>query len=185
MQPFARERDSFYHVRWLAMMDSKLAVFGTPALIRTELDRYLNHSAADPSLERKLSHLRHDDVSWCVATVPEGDNEIRPIFRALDSTFADLLRMGDTIQFGIRYGRQVEFEYEVNLAARSDAEAIQRSFAEPAANQVKSSTLPVSTFSRVDGGVRGVLKVPKARYETWLAEAKINLRRAAADESKH
>lgn len=184
-QPFTRERDSFYDVRWLAMMDSKLAVFGTPALVQTELDRYLNHSAADPFLERKLSHLRHDDVSWCVATVSGGDNEIRPILQTLDSTFADLLRIGDTIQFGIRYGRQVEFEYEINLASRFDVETIERSFAERAANQVKSSTLPVSTFSRVDGGVRGVLKVPKARYEAWLAEAKVNLRRAAADESKY
>ncbi len=171
MQPFARERDSFYDVRWLAMMDSKLAIFGSSALVQTELDRYLNHNAADPALERKLSHLRHDDVSWCVATVPDRGSEIRPILQMLDLRFADLLQMGDTIQVGIRYGRQVEFEYEVNLASRPDADAIQRSFAEPVAHQVESSMLPVSTFRRVDGGVRGVLKVSKARYETWLAEA--------------
>lgn len=170
IQPFARERDSFYDVRWLAMMDSKLAVFGTPALVRTQLDRYLDHVPADPSLERKLSHLRNDDVTWCVATVPEVDNEIRPIFRMLDSTFADLLRIGDAVQFGIRYGRQVEFEYEVNLASRSDANAIQRSFAEPVANQVERHMLSISTFNRVDGGVRGLLRVPKAQYEAWIAE---------------
>ena len=166
------------------MIDSKLAVFGTPALVRTELDRYLNHSAAEPTLERKISHLRHDDVSWCVATVPKNDNEIRPIFQTLDSRFADLLRMGDTIQFGIRYGRQVEFEYEVNVASRPDVEAIERSFAEPLATDMESSTLPVSTFSRVDGGVRGVLKIPKARYETWL-ETLANLRRARGEMSTH
>jgi hypothetical protein len=185
MQPFARERDSLHDVRWLAMMDSKLAVFGTPALVQQELDRYRSHSVPDPLLERRLSQLRHDDVSWCVATLPEGDDEIRPIFRALDSKFAELLRIGDTVEFGIRYGRQVEFEYEVNLASGSNAEAIPRSFAEPITTGSENAVIPVSTFNRVDGGVRGVLKVSKARYESWLAEAIANVRPTAADMPTH
>lgn len=176
MQPFARERDNFYDVPWLAMMDSRLAILGTPSLVQIELDRYLNDSQVDPSLERRLSLLRHDDVSWCIAKVKEGDTEIQPIFRMLDSRFADLLRTGDTIQFGIRYGRQVEFDYEIGPTSDPNAEAVQRSLAEPVADDGKGSTLPVSTFNRANGGVRGVLKVPKWRYETWLAETVANIR---------
>src|SRR3984957_6526645 len=56
VQPFARERDSFHDVRWLAMMDSNLAVFGTIASVQRELDRHLDHSVADAALERRLAH---------------------------------------------------------------------------------------------------------------------------------
>lgn len=171
IQPFSRERDSYYGVRWLAMIDSKLAVFGTQAMVQTQLDRYLEHSAVDPLLERRLSHLRHDDVTWCLATLSEGDGEIQSIFRSLDSRVADLLVIGDTIEFGIRYSRQVEFEYEVHHASRPDTDVIKRSLAKPVAIPVESHMLPVPAFSRVDVGVRGLLKLPKAQYEAWLTEA--------------
>ena len=170
IQPFARERDSFRDVRWLAMMDGKLAVFGTTRLVQQELDRYLDHSAADPALEQRLAHLRRDDATWCVATLPDHNSEIQSTFQILDARFAGLLRAGDTIQFGIRYGRQVEFEYEVGMASGRDAASVQRSLSQSATGMKGSSLLPVADLMRVDGGVRGVLKLPKGRYEAWLAE---------------
>jgi hypothetical protein len=120
MQPFAREHDNFYDVRWLAIVDSRLALFGIPTLVQVELDRYLNHNEVDPSLERTLHHLRHDDVSWCIARVRVGDSEIQRLLRLLDSRFADLLRTGDMIQFGIHYGRQVDFDFEISPASDPD-----------------------------------------------------------------
>jgi hypothetical protein len=76
VQPFARESGSFHDVRWLAMMDSNLAVFGTIASVQRELDRHLDRSVADPALERRLAHLRRDDATWCVATLPDHNDEI-------------------------------------------------------------------------------------------------------------
>ena len=96
IQPFARERNSFHDVRWLAMMDSKLALFGTIGIVQQELDRYLDHSVADPALERRLAHLRRDDATWCVATLPHHNSEIQSTFQILDSRLAGLLRAGDT-----------------------------------------------------------------------------------------
>ena len=185
IQPFARERDSFRDVRWLAMMDGKLAVFGTTRLVQQELDRYLDHSVADPALEQRLAHLRRDDATWCVATLPDHNSEIQSTFQILDARFAGLLRAGDTIQFGIRYGRQVEFEYEVGMASGRDAASVQRSLSQSATGMKGSSLLPVADLMRVDGGVRGVLKVSKARYESWLAEVLAGTElRAAADASR-
>ena len=185
IQPFARERDSFHDVRWLAMMDGKLAAFGTTRLVQQELDRYLDHSVADPALEQRLAHLRRDDATWCVATLPDHNSEIQSTFQILDSRFAGLLRAGDTIQFGIHYGRQVEFEYEVGMASGRDAESVQRSLGGSATGMKGSSLLPVADLMRVDGGVRGVLKLPKDRYEAWLAEVLAGTElRATADASR-
>jgi hypothetical protein len=184
VQPFARERDTFKDVRWLAVIDSKLALFGTTASIQQELDRHLDHSVADPALERKLAHLRRDDATWCVVTLPGDHSEIRAIFQILDARLAELLRVGDTIQFGVHYGRQVEFEYEVGMVSGRDAEAIQRSH-EPSVTGMKGSfLLPVAELTKVDGGVRGVLKLSKDRYEAWKAEVVAGAElRAAADSS--
>jgi hypothetical protein len=184
IQPFARELDSFRDVRWLAMMDGKLAVFGTTGLVQKELDRYLNHSAADPALEQSLAHLRRDDATWCVTTLPGHNSEIQSIFHILDSRFAELVRAGDTIQFGIHYGRQVEFEYEVGMASGRDAESVQRSIGGSATGMKGSSLLPAADLMKVDGGVRGVLKVPKDRYEAWLAEVKESTKLHAAAGSR-
>jgi hypothetical protein len=186
MQPFARERDSFHDVRWLAVMDSKLALFGTMDIVQQELDRYLAHSVADPVLERRLAHLRRDDATWCVATLPDHNSEIKAVFKMLDARLAELLRAGDTIQFGIHYGRQVEFEYEVGLASRRDAESVQAFLQPPVTGPKGPSSLPVADLMSVDDGVRGVLKVSKERYEAWIAEvlAKTDQRTAADASSR-
>jgi len=166
VQPFARESDSFHDVRWLAMMDSNLAVFGTIASVQQELDRRLDHSVADPALERRLAHLRRDDATWCVATLPEHNGEIQAAFEMLDARLAELLHAGDTLEFGTHYGRQVEFEYEVGLASSHDVESVLASLQPP---MTGSSLLPVAELTKVDGGVHGVLKVSKDRYEAWKA----------------
>ena len=166
VQPFARESDSFHDVRWLAMMDSTLAVFGTIASVQQELDRRLDHSVADAALERRLAHLRRDDATWCVATLPDHNGEIQAAFEMLDARLAELLHAGDTLEFGTHYGRQVEFEYEVGLASSRDVESVLASLQPPVSG---SSLLPVAELTKIDGGIRGVLKVSKDRYEAWEA----------------
>lgn len=53
-QPLARERGTFKDVRWLAVIDSTVALFGTISSVQQELDRHLAGSAVDPSLMQKL-----------------------------------------------------------------------------------------------------------------------------------
>lgn len=170
MQPLARERDSFHDVRWLAIIDSKLALFGTIALVQQELDRYLARTPADPSLARKVAHLRRDDATWCVAIMPEHNNEIHAILASLDARFMDL-RAGDTLQLGIHFGRDVEFEYEVAKPPSYAVPAIE-TFAGQSPSETEPSTVFTATqLTRINSSTTGILKVPKARYEAWIAES--------------
>jgi hypothetical protein len=187
--PLARERAGFHDVRWLVMIDSHLALFGTIAIVQQEIDRYLAHSQADPSLERRLASLRRDDDTWCVAKLPDNIEEIQSIFKLLDSRLAELLRAGDTIQFGVHYGRRLEFEYEVTMHSSPGPEVVSRILMQgPTAPQLNEAfALPAPDLSRSDGGVRGVLKVSKARYEAWKAgvlAAQADLRAAANSTSR-
>jgi hypothetical protein len=76
---------------------------GTITIVKEELDRYLAQNVADPVLEQRLSHLRRDDATWCVATLPENNSEIQAMFRFLDPRLANLLRAGDTLELGTHY----------------------------------------------------------------------------------
>jgi hypothetical protein len=183
VQPFARERANFSDVRWLAMIDSKVAIFGTITLVKQELDRYLSGSVAEPFLVQKLARLRRDDDTWCVLARPVYSDALRSMLQALDAKLADSLQDGDTFEFGIHYGRRVEFEYEFDTPTSVGTGAVSRSLLESLAGVgvTESSHLSASTTSRADGVVHGALKVSRERYDAWLAEvvARANLRVAA------
>jgi hypothetical protein len=66
IQHFSREQGAFNNVRWLAVLDSNVLVFGTIATLRRELDRYVPHSPADSPLPNRLARLRAKDQTWCL-----------------------------------------------------------------------------------------------------------------------
>ena len=82
LQPLERNRGTSNEVRWLAVIESNVAVFGTIASVQQELDRHLDHSAADLSLRQRLARLRRDDETWCVLAAFVHNYETR---RALGS----------------------------------------------------------------------------------------------------
>jgi hypothetical protein len=183
VQPFARERASFNDVRWLAIIDSNVAIFGTISLVKQELDRYLSRSVADPFLVQRLARLRADDDTWCVLARHEYSDKIGSVLELLDAKLADFLREGDTFEFGIHYGRRVEFEYAFNTPRSVGADAVSLSLVESLAGpEAGSSPLPPSNASQTDGVVHGAVKVSRKRYDAWLAEVieSANLRIAAA-----
>jgi hypothetical protein len=59
--PLERAKGISRDLRWLAFIDSQIAVFGTVPMVQEELSRYLARSPADVSLTEKLSHLRSTD----------------------------------------------------------------------------------------------------------------------------
>jgi hypothetical protein len=157
-QPFARELDTIKDVRWLAVLDSKVALFGTSMSVKDELGRYLDRTEADPSLAQKVSRLRADNATWSVLGAFDVDVELEHVFSSLDPVLANLIHDRKSFQFGVRYGRKVELEY--------DAIAPSTAPAQPISNFSGQSLLP-----RQDpAGVHGVLKFNTAQYKAWLEE---------------
>jgi hypothetical protein len=183
VQPFARERAHFNDVRWLAMIDSDVTLFGSITMVKQELDRYLSRSVADPFLVQRLARLRADDDTWCVLTRHVYSDTIGAVLELLDAKLADSLQDGDTFLFGIHYGRRVEFEYEFNTPRSVGADAVSRSLVQSLAGQdvADTSQFSASAVGRNDRVVHGALKVSRARYDAWLEEvtARARLRVAA------
>ena len=171
-QPFERELGTFKDVRWLAVIDSNVALFGTMFSVQQELDRYLAGSTVDPSLMQKLARLRRDDATWSVLGVFKSNDEIEHALGSLDPNLANLIHDGNSFQFGVRYGKKVEVEYEVTVPSSASAQAISNSSTQSlvAGSRKGFSLLPRLDLTEDRASVRGVVKVAMTRYAAWLAE---------------
>jgi hypothetical protein len=170
--PFERELGTFKDVRWLAVIDSKVALFGTRLSVQQELDRHLAGSSVDPSLMQRLASLRRDVVTWSALGVLNVGDEIEHAFGSLDPNLAKLIHDGSSFLFGVRYGRKIEVEYEVTVPSSAPAQTIANSSAQSliAGNLKGSSLLPHPDLTRERASVRGVVKIAMDRYAAWLAE---------------
>jgi hypothetical protein len=175
--PFARERGELKDVRWLVVPNSELLLFGTITSVQQELDRLWAHSPTDPSLLYRLARMRHNDRTWCVLSVPTRTAEILGILAVLDPKLATVTREGTSFQFGIRYARQVELEYEVTTDSATATRAMADSFPRSLAGESKEAVLlDVSDITEDGKTVHGTLKVPISRYNAWLAEVSARTR---------
>jgi len=162
-QPFERELGTFKDVRWLVVIDSKMALFGTRFSVQQELDRYLDGSVVDPLLMQKVSRLRSDNATWSVLGVFNADDELEQAFGSLDAALANLIHDRKPFQFGIRYGRKVEVEYEVTVPSGAFAQSISDF-------STQSLVAPRLDPTADRAPVHRVVKVTTKQYETWLNE---------------
>ena len=170
-QPFARELGTFKDVRWLAVIDSRVALFGTISSVQQELDRYFAGSGVDPALMQRLAHLRRDTAAWSVLEMSQFTVAIEGALGSLDPVLASPVRYGDSFQFGIRYRRKVEVEYAITEPSSAFTQAIADSAMQSLVSQNSNGfsllSRPEQTGDRAS--VHGVVKVAKSRYTAWLS----------------
>lgn len=176
--PFERERAAFKDVRWLTILDSNVAILGTMASVREELDRYLDGSPADPLLQQKLARLHSDDDTWCVVENFVRNADVQLALSLLDTNLAALTEDGDSFQFGIHFGRRVRFEYEITRASGDSPKTIFVSLVRSLAGQgtKKSALMPTSETTGNGLSERSEVEVSRARYETWIEEVSARAR---------
>jgi hypothetical protein len=169
LSPFQREHQSLRDVRWLAVVGENVAILGTIDNVRVELDRHLDKVSADLLLMQSLAQLEGDDMSWClVRTLAQNDLILRAL-RSLDPEFARWVHDGDTILFGIHYGRRIRFEYVLttsDLSAQAGAPS-----PAPSSGAPNATAYPlVAASSHVNRSIGGKVYVSTNRYERWLGD---------------
>jgi hypothetical protein len=115
--PLARERDWFKHQRWLAILKSDIAIFGTPAIVQRELDRQIANSPPDPTLMERLSRLGRHDETWCLLPATSPGGVVESVLEKLDPKLGAIAREGGSMQYGIHFGSHVEITASSNNAA--------------------------------------------------------------------
>jgi hypothetical protein len=171
--PFERELGTFKDVRWLAVIDSSVALFGTRLSVQQELERHLAGSPVDPSLLQKLARMRRDNATWSILEVFRRNDEIEHALGCLDPILAKLIHDGNSFQLGFRYGRKVEVEYVGTVSSSVSAPAISNSSMQflTGGDRKGSSLLPVIEHLAEDRAfVSGVVKIAMTQYAAWLAQ---------------
>jgi hypothetical protein len=171
IQPFAREKGTFSDVRWLAILDSNVLVFGTIATLRGELDRYSDRSPPDSSLVNRLARLRVNDQTWCLLSPSTRNDEIQGLLSTLDPELAEIAQSGGAFEFGIHVGRRVEFDYALDSTVGSGVPS-KSLIPSPAPLEPKASLLPSLNIIASEASSRGVIKISMSRYRAWLAEVR-------------
>jgi hypothetical protein len=165
---FARERSTSNQVRWLAILDANLAVFGSAPSVQQEMDRYLDKSTPYPPVIERLNRLAPEEDGWCLFPSPAQSEFIPRVLDKLDPRLGAVAREGESMQYGIRFGRRVEITASANTVAQSDPQ--------PRNTQSPGPAMPAFFFlsrpntSAEDAGESIVVKIPLRRYTEWLAQ---------------
>jgi hypothetical protein len=124
--PFAREQNAMKDTRWLAILDGQAAVFGTPWLVQRAIDRYAEHTPADPDLLRRVALLRSGVNSWNVLVLPTDPGARHNAIGQLPTPWRELLANADEVILSTRYGSTAHIDFSIKLpASRMTASAQQ------------------------------------------------------------
>ena len=174
VSPFERERSYFRLRRWLAFIGSSEAIFGTVASVEAEIGRSLAGLPPDTAILQRLARLQRNNEEWSLLRDIRHGIAVLHQLRLLDPALADLAENGDSLAFGIRYGRRVEIEFGVDLTSKSDTVSSSDSRSRPSADIRKHDFLLASgpsPSSVGDRAVHRVLKLSKAQFLKWVAQA--------------
>ncbi len=170
VQPFERERKYLKEVRWLALLDSHYAVFGTIDTVKQEIDRDLDGSSADPKLINRLSRLSTKDGAWSIVANARSVGVMSSSIQLLDPKLGGVVRYAESMQIGIQLGRRarLEYEYEVATDLLEPSKSATASSGATAGLSFLDSHGEAASMPRAST-VRGVLKISRERYDEWIA----------------
>jgi len=165
--PLTRERGRFKQLRWLAILKSDIAIFGTPMSVQRELDRQIANSGPDPLLMERLSRLGRHDETWCLLPAPSASGIIESALETLDPKLGAIAREGRSMQYGIHFGSHVEITASSNNAAPkiSNFENDRST-----ANSAPAHSFLAGSHGGEDDRTIAVVKISRRHYDQCLAE---------------
>lgn len=182
LKPFAREQQEMGDIRWLAMLDDKTAVFGSPAMVRSALDRYLSSAPADAELVKRMSGLKPDVNCWSILTMPGRMMAAHVIPATIDDTNAALLRGVTSLSISVRYGSKNRVDLIFDTESAEAATALATAISGPPHLLSVAGTLHahLENVAVWQNEVRGSVRVAEKEFDLWLAGLR-GLSRPASD----
>ena len=163
---FERERETFNEIRWLAIVDGHIAIFGSVESVQRELDRWIDRDVPDQMLLDRLHRIEGHDDSWCVLMARDPEHVAETVLGRLDPKLGEVARDAGLLGYGIRYGRKIE------IAVVADPFPA-RDFNAPNNLQAAQSIAAFHFFSSPpseSASSHAVVKISRRRYEEWIQE---------------
>ena len=168
--PFQRERQQINQVRWLAILNDRILVFGVPGTVANALDRYAHNEQTDPILARRLAQFRTDVNCWSVIAMPFPMLESHLALYLLSESWKATLRDVDELAVGIHYGYYDRVDFTVHVDG-SDG-SVGRLMAEGQlirASVTSAREFQVESLPTNENRLRGSFKVRATEFDRWLA----------------
>ncbi len=171
LKPFAQEQQEMRDTRWLAMLDDKVAIFGSPVMVKDALDRYLSSAAADAELMKRLSELKPDVNCWSILTMPERMMTAHVLPAVLDEASAALLHRTTALSVSVHYGSKDRVDFSFHMEIAEAASALAAAISGPA-HLLSVAEMPGAHLEGMvvrQNEVRGSVRVAEKEFDPWLA----------------
>jgi hypothetical protein len=186
IKPFARERKDMVDTRWLAILDNRTVLLGTPGLVQQGLRRHADHAVPDSVLEGRLSLLRPDVNSWNVM-VESPKRATRIDFALPHSNWAQLQQDADVPMVAARFGSKICVDFSIHADAAHGSEFFARKAdvftdalaeAQADAKTTEPAQRRLANFVLESNRVQGSVEMSIRQFEAWCQH--LYLVRAAA-----
>jgi hypothetical protein len=109
VKPLAREQGEMLDTRWLAILDNRVAMFGTESMVQGSLHRYAAGADIDMPLMERLTQMRRDVSSWNVLVAPKVEKSLR--LTQPNSLLARLIDGAEVLMIGTRFGDRIRVDF--------------------------------------------------------------------------
>ena len=149
-------------MRWLAVPQRELALFGTPSAVQVALDRFRSGAHADPQLLERLRNAHDRDAAWSSVVLAPRALQASGKFQA--GALAPCLDRMREVDLGIQIGKTVTID--LHTEPRDGAAGVS---AECISTALFANYAPLMRIG-FGGGERPDVRVTLVRsdYERWL-----------------
>ncbi len=171
LKPFAREQQEMRDTRWLATLDDKVAIFGSPVMVKDALDRYLSSAAADAELMKRVSELKADVNCWSILTMAGRMMAAHVLPAVLDEASAALLDRTTALYVSVHYGSKERVDFVFDMENADAATALLTAISGPAhlLSIADSPNVRLESVIVQQNELRGSLRVAEKEFDPWLA----------------
>lgn len=157
--------------RWLAIVDDNTVIFGTPAVAKRVLERYVSRSEADSQLTQRLKELKPDVNCWSVLTMPGAVLTSHLRAGVLDDAGTRLLRRVSGVAIGVHYGSKERVDFALSADSPEIATALAASLGDQLHLLRVAGALQThfEDVSVEQNEVRGSVRVKGKEFDSWLA----------------
>lgn len=169
VEPFAREQ--MRDTRWLAILDDRRAVFGTPWLVQKALDRYAAYASADAALAGSVAQLRPDVTGWNIFRMSSSTYARHLGLGQLDAPWAHLLDGADELTVGIHAGSRTRIDFVLHAVDGGKASAIAETLAQPQflqAAAMQTLRARLENVSIQKDRIKGSIELPGKQFDACL-----------------
>jgi hypothetical protein len=182
--PFQREQRRSEQVRWLAILDDRILVFGTPGMVANALDRYVHDERTDPILVQRLAQLRSDANSWSVLAMRPPMLAAHLALYPLSKSWQDALRDVDELAVGIHYGHYDRVEFVLHSRDGNHIGQLLTRVQLVPASLTSVRSLHVERLSTDENCIRGSFTVRVTELDSWLKSVESARSLQAAENNK-